>query len=35
MSQLEEQLQLIINKMNDIEYGFADENENIYPDDEK
>lgn len=35
MSKLEKQLQLIINQMNDIEYGFADESENIYPDDEK
>lgn len=35
MSSLEKQLELIINKMNDIKYGFADENKNIYPYDEK
>lgn len=35
MSSLEKQLELIINKMNDIKYGFAFDIKNIYPYNEK
>ena len=35
MSELEKKLECILNKMNDIKYGFADENKNIYSDNEE
>ena len=35
MNTFEKQLKLIMDKMNDIEYGFVDNNENFYPDSEE
>lgn len=32
---MREKLELIVNKMIDIRYGFVDNNRNIYPDDDK
>ena len=33
MKNVEEQLKLVLDKMNDIKYGFVDNNKNIYPED--